>query len=56
MSLLLLAALFGAALLFWRLSFRTDDELVAWCRSMLGGFLFLLASIYAVVLTVQALA
>lgn len=32
------------ALFFWRLSFKTDDLLAAWCRFVLAAGLMLIAS------------
>lgn len=45
--------LFAAAIVFWALSHRATDELVAWCRFLLACFLLLLAVIYAVALAVH---
>lgn len=38
--------LVAAAVFFWALSRRATDELVAWCRFLLAGFMLLLALIY----------
>lgn len=40
--------LFAAAVVFWALSHRATDSLVAWCRFLLACFLLLLALIYTV--------
>lgn len=48
MAWLIPALLFLAAVVFWRLSFRTDDYLVAWCRFTLALFLLCIAIIYSV--------
>ena len=41
------ALLFIAAAVFWRLSFRTDEYIVAWCRFTLSLFLLCIALIYS---------
>lgn len=38
--------LIAAAFVFWLLSHRTDDRLVAWCRFMLACFLALIGAAY----------
>lgn len=53
MPWLIPALLFALAVVFWRLSFRTDDRLVAWCRFLLACFLLCLAVIYGVVGAIQ---
>ena len=47
MAWLIPALLFIAAVVFWRLSFHTDEYLVAWCRFTLALFLLFLALIYS---------
>lgn len=47
------ALLFTSAVVFWRLSHRATDELVAWCRFLLACFLLLLALIYTVAMAAQ---
>lgn len=47
MPWLIPALLFVAAVVFWRLSFRTDDYLVAWVRFMAAMFLICIALIYS---------
>lgn len=47
MAWLIPALLFLAAVVFWRLSFRTDEYLVAWVRFMAAMFLLCLALIYS---------
>lgn len=53
MQWLLPVLLFAAALVFWALSHRATDELVAWCRFLLACFLLLLALIYTVAMAAQ---
>lgn len=53
MQWLLPVLLFAAAVFFWALAHRETDELVAWCRFLLAGFLLLLAVIYAVAMAAQ---
>ncbi len=48
MAWLIPALLFAAAVVFWRLSFHTDEYLVAWCRFTLALFLLCLAIIYSI--------
>lgn len=45
--------LFAAAIVFWALSHRATDSLVAWCRFLLACFLLLLALIYTVAMAAQ---
>jgi hypothetical protein len=47
MPWLIPALLFVAAVVFWRLSFHTDDAVAAWCRFLLACFLLCLALIFA---------
>lgn len=47
MPWLLTVLLLLAAVVFWRLSFRTDDYLVAWVRFMAAMFLICIALIYS---------
>lgn len=47
MAWIIPALLFIAAVVFWRLSFRTDEYIVAWCRFTLALFLFLVALIFS---------
>ncbi|MGQ7956497.1 hypothetical protein ACUTAF_02050 [Pseudomonas sp. SP16.1] len=47
MPWLIPALLFVAAVVFWRLSFHTDDAVAAWCRFLLACFLLSLALIFA---------
>ncbi|WP_395504729.1 hypothetical protein [Ectopseudomonas hydrolytica] len=48
MAWLIPALLFAAAVVFWRLSFHTDEYLVAWCRFTLALFLLCIATIYSI--------
>lgn len=52
MPWLIPALLFIAAVVFCRLSFRTDDYLVAWVRFMAAMFLICIALIYSLGLLV----
>ncbi len=47
MAWIIPALLFAAAVVFWRLSFRTDDYLVAWVRFMAAMFLICIVLIYS---------
>lgn len=47
MPWLIPALLFAAAVVFWRLSFCTDEYHVAWCRFGLAMFLLCIALIYS---------
>lgn len=47
MPWLIPALLFIAAVVFWRLSFRTDQYIVAWCRFSLAMFLIMIALVYS---------
>lgn len=53
MQWLIPVLLVAAAVFFWALSHRATDELVAWCRFLLAGFLMLLALIYTVAMAAQ---
>lgn len=53
MAWLIPVLLVAAAVFFWALSHRATDELVAWCRFLLAGFLFLLAVIYTAAMAAQ---
>lgn len=46
MAWIIPAVLFALAVMFWRLSFKTDDHIVAWCRFLFAVFLLILALIY----------
>lgn len=47
MAWIIPALLFIAALVFWRLSFRTDDYMVAWVRFTAACVLVCIALIYS---------
>ncbi|MBN7822182.1 hypothetical protein [Bowmanella yangjiangensis] len=52
MSWIIPALLFITAMVFWRLSFHTDDHLVAWVRFFTALLLICIALIYSLVLLV----
>lgn len=50
MAWLVPAILFVLSVVFWRLSFRATDAVVAWCRFIAALFVLLLTAVYAVAL------
>nr|WP_298117405.1 hypothetical protein [uncultured Pseudomonas sp.] len=46
--------LFAASFVLWRMSFRADDSVVAWCRFLLAGFPLILALIYVAALAIHS--